>query len=123
MGIYKNWKGKSSGSAPKLQEKFPDKVIPNNGKIGKKWKKILSIGKKKVSDCQKFLKLEIFIKSWLGFLPGTFRALSSARDFHEALWHLLCPGKIPSEMNDPKQIFDATGPSLFPQFQEIFNAP
>lgn len=78
---------------------------------------------KKVSDCQKFLKLEIFIKSWLGFLPGTFRALSSARDFHEALWHLLCPGKIPSEMNDPKQIFDATGPSLFPQFQEIFNAP
>lgn len=39
MGIYKKWGGKSSGSAPELQEKFPEKDIPNDAEIGKNWKK------------------------------------------------------------------------------------
>lgn len=34
----------------------------------------------------------------MGFLFGTFRA-------HGALWDLLCPGKIPSEMNEPNPRF------------------
>lgn len=106
MGIYKKWEGKSSGSTSELQEKFPEKAIPNDAKIGKK------NGEKNLSNCPKFLNLEIRIKSWLGFFPGIFRALSSARVCHGALWDLLCPGKILSEMNELKPRF--SGPPFFP---------
>lgn len=56
MDIYEKQEGKSSGSALELQEKFREKAIPSHAKIGKK---IVKLEKKKLSKCQKFLKLEI----------------------------------------------------------------
>lgn len=57
LDSYKKWEGKSSGSAPELQEIFPEKAIPNDAKIGKKYwgKKVKSSKIPKTGNMNKIM--------------------------------------------------------------------